>query len=266
MNHARIFGFLFLALWGINCASVPLTGRRQLNFVPQSELLSMSTQNYQEVLRTSKLSSNKTQTSMVKRVGQKIQKAVETYMAQNKMSDKLRGYKWEFNLIDDPTVNAWCMPGGKVVVYTGILPITKDESGLAVVLGHEIAHAVANHGGERMSQELLVQKGEQVLSQVISVRNPENQAIFMKAIGTGAALGILLPYSRRHESEADHLGLIFMAMAGYDPHLAVDFWKRMATMSQGQSAPKILSTHPPDSQRIRDIEKELPAAMKYYHK
>lgn len=201
---------------------------------------------------------------MVKTVGHKIQGAVEKYMKDNNLSDRLNGYNWEFNLVESNEVNAWCMPGGKVVVYTGILPITQNAGGLAVVMGHEIAHAVARHGDERMSQALLTQLGGVALSVALKDQPEKTQQLWMAAFGAGTQVGVLLPYSRLQESEADHLGLIFMSMAGYDPHIAVDFWGRMAKMNQGQKPPEFLSTHPSDQSRIEKIKSELPEAMKYY--
>ncbi|MFI5250866.1 MAG: M48 family metallopeptidase [Bacteroidota bacterium] len=201
---------------------------------------------------------------MVNTVGRKIQTAVETYMAQNNMSDRLNGYKWEFNLVESDQVNAWCMPGGKVVVYTGILPITKDEKGLAVVLGHEIAHAIADHGNERMSQGLITQFGGVALSELIKDKPDETKNLWMSAFGVGAQYGAMLPFSRVQESEADHLGLIFMAMAGYDPNNALEFWNRMAQQSAGKAPPEFLSDHPSDASRIDKIKEELPEAMRYY--
>lgn len=247
------------------CSTVPITGRSQLNLIPASEMNSMSFQQYSDFLKTNKLSTNKKDDEMVKRVGQRIQKAVETYFAQNNLSKELEGYNWEFNLVESPEVNAWCMPGGKVVVYTGILPITKDETGLAVVMGHEIAHAVAQHGAERMSQGLLQQLGGVALSVAIKDKPETTQNLFMTAYGVGTTVGVMLPFSRTHESEADHLGLIFMSMAGYDPTVAVDFWRRMASQG-GSKPPEFLSTHPSDETRIADIKKELPEALKYYKK
>lgn len=248
------------------CSSVPLTGRSQLNMIPSSEMLTMSYQQYDQFLKENKLSTNQTEISMVKRIGGNIKQAVEKYMAANKLSDRLKGYNWEFNLVEDEQVNAWCMPGGKVVVYTGILPVTQDETGLAVVMGHEIAHAIAEHGNERMSQQLLQQVGAVGLMVAMKDEPAETQAIWLSVYGVGTTVGIMLPYSRTHESEADHLGLIFMAMAGYDPHEAPEFWKRMAAGKKGGSPPEFLSTHPSDQTRINDITSWIPEAMKYYKK
>jgi predicted Zn-dependent protease len=182
------------------------------------------------------------------------------------MSDQLRDYRWEFNIVEDSSINAWCMPGGKVVVYTGIMPVVQNETGLAVVMGHEIAHAVANHGQERMSQGLIAQMGGMALSAALQKKPEQTQALFMTAYGVGAQVGALLPYSRLQESEADHIGLIFMAMAGYDPHGALDFWRRMANTGKGGAPPEFLSTHPSDETRIKKIEDLIPEAMTYYNK
>ncbi|MDZ7696443.1 MAG: M48 family metallopeptidase [Deltaproteobacteria bacterium] len=265
----RLFAVCIISIvsftWGA-CSTVPITGRQQLDLIPASTMLSMSFQQYDEFLKTHKLSTNPRQTQMVKRVGQNIQKAVEQYMAEHNMSHVLKDYKWEFNLVENPEVNAWCMPGGKVVVYSGILPITQDEAGLAVVMGHEIAHAIARHGRERMSQGLLVQTGGMALSAALANEPGMTRALWMTAFGVGASVGVILPYSRLHENEADQLGLIFMAMAGYDPHAAVQFWKRMASQKEGQTPPEFLSTHPADETRIQNIEAQIPDAMKYYRK
>jgi predicted Zn-dependent protease len=229
-------------------------------------MLSMSYSQYGQFLKENKLTTNQEQIALVKRAGGRIQKAVETYFAERGMSGELQGYAWEFNVVESKEVNAWCMPGGKVVVYTGILPITRTEEGLAVVMGHEIAHAVAEHGGERMSQGLLAQLGGMALAVALEDKPRETQELWMTAYGAGAQLGVLLPFSRTHESEADELGLIFMAMAGYDPGEAVSFWQRMAAQSGGQKPPEFLSTHPSDETRIADIRKNLPKAMQYFRK
>jgi predicted Zn-dependent protease len=249
----------------LSCSTVAITGRKQLNLVPNSTMLSMSFQQYDEFLKSNKLSDNPEQTAMVKGVGTRIQSAVESYFAQKNMSSELKDYKWEFNLVESEDVNAWCMPGGKVVVYTGILPITKDENGLAVVMGHEIAHAIAQHGNERMSQGLITELGGMALSTALQEKPEKTQQLWMTAFGLGAQVGVLLPYSRLQESEADHLGLIFMAMAGYDPHTALDFWERMAKMQSGQAPPEFLSTHPSDETRINKIKELIPEAMQYYN-
>ncbi|PLX32277.1 MAG: peptidase M48 [Ignavibacteria bacterium] len=270
MKRTRYFASLTLvvaaAMFVVSCGTVPVTGRSQLNLIPASTMMSMSYQQYGDFLKSNRLSSDQNKVMMVRSVGMKIKGAVERYFAQKGISGELEGYKWEFNLVESKDVNAWCMPGGKVVIYTGILPITRDETGLAVVMGHEVAHAIAEHGNERMSQGLLTQLGGVALSEAIKDKPAQTQQLWMTAFGVGAQVGVLLPFSRLHESEADHLGLIFMAMAGFNPNEAVNFWQRMAALKGGQSPPEFLSTHPSDETRIADIRKHLPDAMKYYKK
>ncbi|MES2730898.1 MAG: M48 family metallopeptidase [Bacteroidota bacterium] len=213
---------------------------------------------------TSKVIKSGSNVEMVKRIGTRVQKAVESYMAQNNLSSQLDGFQWEFNLVESKDVNAWCMPGGKVVVYTGIMPVTQNETGLAVVMGHEIAHAIAKHSDERAS-ETMVANGLLQAGQVVTGSNPKLVSqLLLQAAGVGTQLG-LLSHSRNQESEADHLGLIFMSMAGYDPNQAVTFWERMAAQG-GAKPPEFLSTHPADERRIADIQKQLPEALKYYKK
>jgi predicted Zn-dependent protease len=246
------------------CATVPVTGRRSLNILPDSQLLSMSLDEYNKVLQKSKLSRDPAKIQMVKQVGERIAKATEKFFREKGMESEINNYKWEFNLIeDDKTVNAWCMPGGKVAVYTGILPVTEDDTGLAVVMGHEIAHAIAKHGNERMSQGLLAQLGAVGLATALSTSPGPTSQIFMAAYGLGANVGLLLPYSRLQESEADHIGLILMAKAGYDPRQSIPFWQRM-NKKGGDRPPEFLSTHPAPETRIKDLQAEIPEAMKYY--
>lgn len=250
----------------VACKKVPITGRRQLNLLPESEMLSMSLTSYKDFLsKNPPEGTTEANVQLVKKVGNNIAKAVEDFMRQKGMSDRIAGYKWEFNLVNNKEVNAWCMPGGKVVVYTGLLPITQTETALACVMGHEIAHAVARHGNERMSQGLIVQAGGTALQVALSQKSELTQNIFLQSYGIGSQLGVL-KYSRTHESEADKLGLVFMAMAGYNPAEAVDFWTRMAKSGGGKAPLEILSTHPSDDTRIADIKKFLPEAMKYYKK
>lgn len=248
------------------CSTVPVTGRAQLNMIPGSSMMSMSLQQYDQFLKENKLSSNKQQTELVRRVGLRISQAVERYLIANGMQDQVKNYQWEFNLVEDPQVNAWCMPGGKVVVYTGLLPVAMDETGLAVVMGHEIAHAVAEHGNERMSQQLLAQAGGVALSTALATRPAETQQLWMAVYGVGAEYGALMPYGRLHENEADHLGLVFMTMAGYNPQAAVSFWERMAAKKDGQAQPELLSTHPSDTTRINNIKQLIPEVQKKYGK
>jgi len=262
----KLLATLIIMLMVSSCSIVPVTGRHQLNMIPDSTMLSMSYQQYDDFLKSNKKSTNKQQTEMVKRTGKRIQKAVEKYLTDNGLADRIEGYNWEFNLVDSPEQNAWCMPGGKVVVYSGILPLTKTETGLAVVMGHEIAHAIAEHGNERMSQQMLVQMGGTALSAAMRTKPAETQQLWMQVYGLGAQYGAVLPYSRLHESEADKLGLIFMAIAGYDPREAVSFWQRMSENKKGQAPPEFMSTHPADETRIRKIKQDLPEALKYYKK
>ncbi len=266
-----ILKFKFIILFGLlltlpGCSQIEITGRKQFNLVPDSMMNSMSFQNYGEFLAQHKLSTNVEQTQMVKLCGSRIQQAVEQYCIDKGLQNRLAGYQWEFNLVEDPNVNAWCMPGGKVVVYTGLLPVTETEAGLAVVMGHEVAHAFAKHGAERMTQGLIVEMGSMALSKALEEKPEQTKNLFMASYGIGTQVGVLLPYSRVHENEADHLGLIFMAMAGYNPNEAITFWQRMVAAKQGPQPPEILSTHPADSTRIRKIENLVPEAMTYYKK
>lgn len=260
----KFLPFLLIALT-LGCSKVPITGRRQVHMLPESQLMSMSLTQYQTFLSENKtLDNSQVQTRQVKEVGQKIAKQVEKFLEDNGQSKRIKGFEWEFNVVDDPTVNAWCMPGGKVVFYTGILPITKDANGLAVVMGHEIAHAVARHGNERMSQGLVVQAGGIGLSVALEQKPELTKGLLLQSYGIGSQLG-MLKFSRTHESEADKMGLVFMAMAGYNPEAAVEFWQRMSEQG-GQKPPEFLSTHPHDDTRIADIQEFMPEAMKYYKK
>lgn len=248
------------------CETVPITGRSQLNLVPESMVRSMALQEYRSFLDSpeTKLSANTQQSGTVQQVGTRIADAVEKYMRANGMEEQIEGYNWEFNLVESKDVNAWAMPGGKVVVYTGLMELADTDAQLAAVMGHEIAHAVARHGNERMSQGLLVTTGEIALSAAMKNNPAQTRELLLTSYGVGANVGVLLPYSRRHESEADQLGLIFMAMAGYDPHEALTFWKKMAAKGDGAKTPEFLSTHPADETRIRNIEDYMSEAMRYY--
>lgn len=259
---------LALAIFLTSCYKVPVSGRRQLNLLPESQLMGMSKTQYSQFLSGNKtvgVSPPDANQEMVVRVGKKIQAAVERYMHSIHQSKKIADYKWEFNLVKDDLINAWCMPGGKVVVYTGILPVTKTEEGLAVVMGHEVAHAIARHGNERMSQGLAQQVGGLALTVALSQKPQQTQNMFMQAYGVGSQAG-MLKFSRTHESEADKLGLVFMAMAGYNPDEAVNFWGRMETATGGAQQPEFLSTHPHPKTRIEDIQAFLPEARNYYNK
>lgn len=264
----RIFKSIAVTLtvgFTCSCSQVPITGRNQLNIVPESEMVSMSATQYSAFLNESNvLPKSNAAVQQVTKVGNGIAAAVEQYFRDNGMSDESKNYVWTFNVVQDETVNAWCMPGGRVVFYTGILPVCDGEAGIAVVMGHEVAHAVAKHGNERMSQGILIQGAGMTLD-VLSSEQPElTRSLLLQSFGIGSQLGTLA-FSRNQELEADKLGLIFMAMAGYDPSEAVDFWQRMANQSQG-SPPEFLSTHPSDQRRIDDLRAYLPEAMKYYKK
>jgi predicted Zn-dependent protease len=258
---------ILLLLQFQGCAEVPITHRKGLHLVPETELLSMSLQQYDEVLKKSKLSTDTQKVEMVRRVGNRIAKATETFLAETGQQGTIKNFKWEFNLIeDDKTVNAWVMPGGRAAVYTGILPYTQNETGLAVVLGHEVAHALADHGNERMSEALIANMGGMALSVALSRQPQQTQQLFMTVYGVGANVGFLLPYSRLHESEADRIGLTLMARASYDPREAIPFWERMSKQEGKSRPPEFLSTHPATETRIADIKKYLPEALPYYEK
>jgi predicted Zn-dependent protease len=248
------------------CQKVAVTNRTQLALLPNDQLAQMSAEEYKQVIDKGPLSKDVAKVAMIRNVGERIKKAVEQYMSNNGHSDAMKGYSWEFNLIqDDTTLNAWCMPGGKVAFYTGILPVCLNEAGIAVVMGHEVAHAIANHGNERMSQQAIAQYGASVLDMATSTKRAEVKSIFERMYGVGAQVGVLLPFSRKQESEADKMGLIFMAMAGYNPNEAVAFWERMDKATSGAGAPpEFLSTHPANSTRIQDLKNYLPEAMMYY--
>jgi predicted Zn-dependent protease len=258
--------FVVVAFLMVGCSTNQITGRSQLKLLPESDLQAMATQQYQQFLAESKVVSvsvNK-DAEMVRRVGTRIAAAITTYLQQQGKSDILDGYKWEFNLIDNKEVNAWCMPGGKVVVYTGLLPVTQNEAALAVVVGHEIAHAIALHGNERMSQGLVQQLGGVALQVAVANKPAETQNLFMTAYGIGSTVGGTLPFSRKQELEADQFGLRFAAMAGYNPQEAIPFWQRMARAGGGQKPPEILSTHPSDETRITKMQQYVKEAMPYY--
>jgi predicted Zn-dependent protease len=262
----RGFAIILPVLIVSACAEVPITHRSGLHLVPDSELISMSFTQYQAVLGKSQLSTDARQTAMVRQVGMRIATAAEAFLKESGSPDAIANFHWEFNLIqDDKTVNAWVMPGGKAAVYSGILPYTRDEAGLAVVLGHEVGHALAGHGNERLSQGLLTQLGGTALSVALQSQPQLTQTLFMEAFGVGTSVGFLLPYSRLHESEADRIGLTLMARAGYDPREAIPFWQRMQAQEQSRP-PEFLSTHPAPETRIRDIQAHLAEALPYYQK
>lgn len=256
---------LFAFTVSFSCTRNAITGRSQLSLVSESEMEKMSFTEYKKFLSQNQVvPKTDDEAEMVKRVGQRIAKAITQYYQQKGVANNISNYKWEFNLVESKEVNAWCMPGGKVVVYTGILPVTQNEDALAIVLGHEITHAVAGHGRERMSQEMVAQ-GLQVAGNVALSNDPKTVNIFNNVFGPGAQVGVLLPNSRAQELEADHYGLIFAAMAGYNPQEAVPFWTRMQNLSKsGSQPPTFLSDHPSDASRIEKLKELMPEAMTYY--
>ena len=264
-----LIGAAFVVAFVWSCQRVPLTGRKQfVGLVQTGEMMSMSYTEYKGFMDTSKvLPASDQRSQMVARVGERIKKAAEDYLIENKLGYLLNGYQWEFRTVNSPEINAWCMPGGKVCFYTGILPICKTEEGIAVVMGHEVAHAIAEHGRERMSNAMMAQGITQAgaLATGIATGDQGLMDLAGQVLGIGTTVGHVLPNSRKQESEADKIGIIFMAMAGYNPNEAVDFWKRMAEAGKNsQKPPKMLSTHPADDVRIADLTKNMPMAMKYY--
>jgi predicted Zn-dependent protease len=247
------------------CHKNPITNRKQLALFSEASLQQMALTEYKSFLSQNQVMSETVNkdAEMVRRVGLRISKAITDYYAQKGISKQLEGYKWEFNLVNNKEVNAWCMPGGKVVVYTGLLPISQNEAALAVVLGHEITHAVANHGNERMSQGAVAQ-GLEIAGNIATSGNPKYNNLFNNIFAPGAQVGFLLPNSRNQEYEADHYGLIFAAMAGYNPREAIPFWQRMAVASGSQKPPEFLATHPADEKRIAKLQGYMNEALSYY--
>jgi predicted Zn-dependent protease len=259
-----VFSVALLAIL-ISCATVPLTGRKQINLVGDSQINTSAAQSYRQLLSdpSTTVITGTSEAQSVKRVGDKLAVSIESFLKANGYGNQY-SFQWEFNLIQSKEINAWCMPGGKVAVYSGILPITRDDAGLATVMGHEIGHAIARHSAERISQQMAAQAGGAVVGVAASDKSQTTQTIVNQLYGVGGQL-VLLKYSRNQESEADRLGLIFMAMAGYDPNYAVLFWQRMAAQNKGGTPPEFLSTHPTDQTRIQEIKNRIPEAMKYYH-
>lgn len=255
-----------LALIVFSCSKNALTGKNQFTLLPEAELQTMASTEYTQFLSANKVVSTSASkdAEMVRRVGQRITKAVEDYYASKNMSDKLTGFKWEYNLVNDAAVNAWCMPGGKIVVYTGLLPITQNEAALAVVMGHEVSHALLQHGNQRMSQQIGAQAVQMGLQVALANKPAETQNAFLTAFGIGAQVGVMLPFSRKHELEADHWGLNFAAMAGYNPQEAIPLWQRMEAAGGGQKPPEFLSTHPSEGKRIEQLQKYMEEALSYY--
>lgn len=247
------------------CSTNTLTGKSQLSLVSETELQTLSAGQYKEFIKAHAVITPSKDASalMVQRVGVKIAAAVEKYYSDKNNKSALSGFAWEYNLVLDSAINAWCMPGGKIVVYTGILPYAKNENALAIVIGHEVSHALLQHGNQRMSESMIQQLGGVALSTALSKKPAETQDLFMKAYGVGSEIGIMLPFSRKQELEADRFGLIWAAIAGYDPNEAIAFWGRMQQSSSGQKTPEFLSTHPSDETRIEKIKTYLPEAMSY---
>jgi predicted Zn-dependent protease len=267
MKKLRFFVLSMAAALMVGCgttSTVPITGRQQTLMVSDGEVLSLANQQYKEFMQTAKVSTNATNTAMVKRVGQNLANAVTSYLKNNGLANEVSNFAWEFNLVQDNQVNAWCMPGGKIVVYEGLLPVTQDEASLAIVLGHEIAHAVAKHSAEQLSTQMRQQQGLQIGTAIAGAlgMGQNTQSIVQTVAALNFNFGNL-KYSRNHESEADHMGLIFAAMAGYNPQVATTFWQRMAAQSTNQTA-EFMSDHPSDATRIKQIQGWMPEALKYY--
>jgi len=245
-----------------SCGSVPVTGRKQLLLVSDDEVISLSLKQYQEYMNTAKVIKGTKDAEMVARVGQRLASAVESYLSNNGYATEIQKYKWEFSLVQDQSVNAFAMPGGKVVINSGLIPVAGDEASLAVVVGHEIAHVVAKHANERLSQQIALQYGGAIAGNILggAAASELGQTVF----GLGAQVGVMLPYARKQEYEADRLGVIFMAMAGYDPRVSVPFWQRMAESAGGGSNFEFLSTHPTDANRIKQLQSVVPEALKFY--
>ncbi len=255
---------LLIACLLAGCAMNMVTGRNQLSLVPESQLQAMAITEYGTFLSANKvLSPGSKEAAIVDRVGARIANAITKYYNNKGQGSVLDGYKWEFNTVDSKEVNAWCMPGGKVVVYTGLLAVTQNETALAIVVGHEIAHAVAKHGSERMSRGLVQQLGGVALEVALSNKPQQTKDMFLQTYGIGSQVGAMLPWSRQQETEADQFGLIFAAMAGYNPQEAIAFWQRMSAVG-GAKPPEFLSTHPSDETRMRKLKQFMPEAMKYY--
>ena len=257
---------LFVCLSQSGCQKVPITGRTQMNLIAPGKMKKTSLKQYDRFLAQNKVVTGTKRSRQLKTVGHDIAKAVEAYLKNNGYKNRIKNYNWEFNLIDKDMVNAWAMPGGKIAFYQGIMDVCRNKNGIAVVMGHEIAHAIARHGNERMSQMMAAKLGGQALSIALHQKPAVTRNLVLQAYGMGAQVGMMLPFSRKHESEADHMGLIFMAMAGYNPREAVDFWQRMKASSDKEKPPPFLSTHPPTHSRIKDLRSHMDEALKYYRK
>ncbi|MFY7900492.1 MAG: M48 family metallopeptidase [Chitinophagaceae bacterium] len=271
-KQAQILSFFVAVIICIifqNCSTNAITGRKQLALIPESEVQVMAATEYKSFLSANKVISPTTGNKdavAVQRVGNRVIAAIKKYYAQKGLSNEIANYNWEINTVNSNEVNAWCMPGGKIVVYTGILPVTQNDAALAVVMGHEIAHALAKHGSERMSQGMIQQFGGAALSAALSDKPTETHNLFMNAYGIGSQLGAILPFSRKNELEADKLGLMFSALAGYDPRESIAFWQRMSKIGSGQKPPEFMSTHPADETRIAQLQNLMPDILTNYYK
>ncbi len=260
----KVLSIMFVAaLLLTSCGSVPITGRKQLNLVSDSEVLQSSLASYTSFMQTAQLSTQKVQSEQVTRVGKRIAAATEAYLKANGLESEVKNFAWEFNLVKSNEVNAWCMPGGKIVVYEGIMKLVSSDDELAVVVGHEVAHAVAKHSNERLSQQMLAQYGAVAVSAATRGKSYQTQQIAQQIYGLGAQYGVMQPFSRQHESEADYMGLILMTIAGYNPDVAVTFWQKMQAQSSS-NVPEFMSSHPSHETRISDIQKRLPEVKKKY--
>ncbi|WP_310379932.1 M48 family metallopeptidase [Flavobacterium sp.] len=258
-KHLLLLEICTIALM-FSCATNPLTGKKPLNFVSNSQLFPSAFQQYGDFLKKSKVITGTQDAKRVEEVGLKIKNAAQKYLTSIGMSQHLKDYRWEYKLVDDKAINAWCMPGGKIVIYTGILPITKNDAGLATVMGHEVSHALADHGAQRMSAAQVQQIGGVVVSVATGNQTEDKQKMWQQYYGIGSQVGGMLPFSRSHETEADKIGLILMTIAGYNPDESVTFWSRMSASSDGQKPPEILSTHPSDATRIANLKALIPEA------
>ena len=263
--NKNVLLLILAALLLSSCSSVPITGRKQLSLISDAEVLSSSLTQYKGYMAQATVSGNKVQSEMVTRVGKALAVATETYLKNNGMESDIQNYAWEFSLVANTEVNAFCMPGGKIVVYEGLMKMVSSEDELAVVIGHEVAHAVAKHSNERMSQQILAQYGSNVLNSALANKSAAVQSVAGQVFGLGAQYGVMLPFSRKQENEADYMGMVLMSMAGYNPDMALTFWQKMSAGS-GTSVPELLSTHPSDETRINNIKKNLPKIKQTYYK
>lgn len=262
----HVYLMMAAAMLLTSCASVPLTGRKRVMLVSDAEVITSSLTQYNEYMSTAKKSTSTQGQAQVSRVGKSVAAATEQFMTANGLADDIPNYSWEFTLVQDDEMNAFCMPGGKIVVYEGLMALGLSDAELATVIGHEVAHAVAKHSNERLSQQMIAQYGAYILSSALSTKSAAAQTVAQQVYGLGAEYGVMLPFSRQHEYEADYMGQIFMAMAGYDPAVAVTFWEKMTAASSGASIPALLSSHPSDEKRIARLKENLTTAQQYYKK